>query len=69
MSELGKEKRRLNFRHGACIGHVVMARKNMMGVVQSPTTTAESKAIAKQIISDLVRLEDSLKERGDHNDQ
>ena len=62
-AEDGKMKRREIWRHNSYLGHVAMARRNILNLESAPTVTPAAADIAREILPLLDRLSAALKTR------
>lgn len=60
-----KEKRRHVWRHNSYLGHVIMMRANLNQMIASPSTSTETKQLARSMLGLLPKLQNSLQFRID----
>jgi hypothetical protein len=61
----GWYKRQHVWRHNAMIGHTVMMRVHLTSMIDSPSTTSETKHVARSILGLIPKLQNSLAARID----
>jgi hypothetical protein len=64
----GRERRLRVFKHNALLGHTAMMHQQLRSIISSPTTTAESKALADQLIPKIAELARTLRTRNDQEE-
>lgn len=62
-AEDGKKRRREVWQHNSYLGHVALARRNLMNMQSAPTVTPAAADIAREILPLLDRLSAALKTR------
>lgn len=61
----GRERRQRVWRHNSFIGHSVMMRQLLRGILEADSTTDHTKQLARSMLGLVTSLQNSLQERVD----